>query len=78
MPCGGVRPCAIPPDHPSTRCLFCARAGCGHFYDEFDAYVHARCFLRNLHFHPEGEAMIALQHGHQIYLDTTSDAEPQR
>jgi hypothetical protein len=73
MPCGGVRACGIPPDHPSTRCFFCGKAGCGHFYDEFDAYVHARCFLHDLYQNPVGDASIAILHQHPIYLDTTLD-----
>jgi hypothetical protein len=75
MPCGGVRPCGIPPDHPSTRCFFCNKAGCGHFYDEFDAYVHARCFLLDLHNNPEGDASVAIHHGHAMFLDTSSDQQ---
>lgn len=76
MPCGGVRVCSIPVDHPSTRCLFCNRAGCGHFYEEWDGYCHAACFLRDLHENPEGEAQVALTHGHRIILDTTFDELP--
>lgn len=73
MPCGGVAPCKIPENSPATACFFCGRPGCGHFYDEFDTYVHAVCFLRDLVLSPEGEAHIALQHQHNIILDTTHD-----
>lgn len=70
MPCGGVHPCKIEPD---IHCFWCRKNGCGHFYEEFDAYCHARCFLLDLYLNPGGEAGIALKHEHQMYLDTTAD-----
>lgn len=87
MPCGGVYPVRIIPDdggiRPATMtpaekrtCFWCRRPGAGHFYEEWDAYVHAACFLHDLRNHPDGEAAIALIHGHQIYLDTTADQYP--
>jgi hypothetical protein len=76
MPCGGVGTCEIPPDSPGNRCFFCNRGGCGHFYKEFDAYIHARCFLSDLQRNPEGEASIAISHEHRIYLDTGNDESP--
>ena len=71
MPCGGVFPCAAPPDARGTRCFFCQRTGCRHFYEEFDTFCHARCFLTDLARFPGGEARLALDHGHEIVLDTT-------
>lgn len=76
MPCGGVAPCKVPGTSPASTCFWCGRPGCGHFYEEFDCYVHAICFLRDLRDRPDGEASIALSHEHDIVLDTTHDKYP--
>jgi hypothetical protein len=71
-----VRPCAIPPRSQSTRCLFCQRGGCGHFYDEYHAHCHARCFLMDLFNNPLGQAATAFEHGQNVSLDTSRDELP--
>lgn len=90
MPCGGVFPLNIVPadggispgnlaksiPEENRLCFWCGRPGAGHFYEEFDDFCHAVCFLRDLHYHPEGEAMICLLHEHHMILDTTADEYP--
>lgn len=74
MPCGGVHPCRVPAPLGVNNCFWCGQGGCAHFYIEFDAYVHARCFIANLII-ANSEARIAISHKHEIVLDTTRDIE---
>jgi hypothetical protein len=64
MPCGGV----FPTNKIEERCFFCNRKGAKHFFEEWDAFIHAKCFFEEVRKGNE-ECWIAINHGHEFVLD---------
>lgn len=68
MPCGGVYPVAE-----AGNCFYCHKGGAKHYFEEFDALVHAICFFSAVAARND-EAWIAIGHGHQFILHPSFDA----
>lgn len=75
MPCGGIY-LASSEETLEADCLVCGRKGCRHYIEEWDAYIHARCAIRELN-NPGSEVYVVLLHEHEVYLDFSLEGEEQ-